>query len=269
MFSLKKTFLLVALCFIGFSIPVMAISNELKVGIIIMHGKGGSPTRMVLGLANTMKDAGFLVSNIEMPWSSSRDYNVNVYDAEKEVDNAISNLRKMGANKVFVAGHSQGGAFALHFAGKHHPDGIICIAPGGNVGNKIFREKLGDTVERAKKLVAQGKGNDKVELFDFEGKKGVYSIITEPIIYLTWFDPKGAMNMNRAAKEVNPEIPILWLVPKNDYPGLRKTNIPLFNMLPKNPHTKLFEPNSDHVGAPSASVDEIIRWISEVVAISQ
>jgi hypothetical protein len=40
----------------------------------------------------------------------------------------------------------------------------------------------------------------------------------------------------------------------------------VFGALPKNPLTKLYEPGSDHLHAPSASVDEIVRWTREVVA---
>jgi pimeloyl-ACP methyl ester carboxylesterase len=256
---------MVTLSLVGLGLPLVAASNEQMVGVVIMHGKGGNPNRHVSDLASTLKDTGFLVANIEMPWSGNRNYDVGVSDAENEVETAISDLRSKGAKKIFVAGHSQGGVFALHFAGNHRPDGIIAIAPGGNVGSNNFREKLGNSVERAIQLVADGKGNEKTRLSDFEGKKGVYPIVTAPLIYLTWFAPDGAMNMRRAAQEANPEIPILWIVAKHDYPGLRKANIPLFDMLPENPNKRLFEPNSDHFDAPSASAEEIVRWISQVV----
>ena len=261
----KNLFFIVSFFIAGFVIPLFASSGEQTVGIVIMHGKGGSPNKHVYDLARKMKTNGYLVANIEMAWSGDRDYDVSVIDAESEVETALSSLREKGAKKVFLAGHSQGGTFALHFAGKHRVDGIICIAPGGNVGSKKFRKKLGSSVKRARKLVNEGKGNETIRLKDFEGKKGTYSIKTTPELYLTWFDPEGAMNTRRAARNANQEIPILWLVAKRDYPGLRKGNMRLFNILPRNPHTRLFEPNSDHRGAPSASANEIVRWISEVV----
>jgi predicted N-acetyltransferase YhbS len=34
-----------------------------------MHGKGGSPTKYVSDLASSLKDEGYLVANLEMPWS--------------------------------------------------------------------------------------------------------------------------------------------------------------------------------------------------------
>jgi hypothetical protein len=55
------------------------------------------------------------------------------------------------------------------------------------------------------------------------------------------------------------------MVAKNDYKGLRKVNIPLFDDLPKNPHTRFKEPSSNHQRAPAASVDFIAEWTKEVV----
>ena len=38
-------------------------------------------------------------------------------------------MRAKGATRLFVAGHSQGGLFAVHYAGQHKVDGVIAIAP--------------------------------------------------------------------------------------------------------------------------------------------
>src|SRR5690348_2471343 len=96
-----------------------AQSPQTKIGIVIMHGKGGSPTRLVADLASFLEDKGYLVANIEMPWSGRRQYDVDVAGAEKEVESALAGLRGKGAKKLFVAGHSQGGLFALHCGGRH------------------------------------------------------------------------------------------------------------------------------------------------------
>jgi len=229
-----------------------------------MHGKGGSPNKYVSDLATRLESKGYIVANIEMPWSGRRNYDVTVRAAENEVATAISTLRSKGAQKVFVAGHSQGGVFALHFAGEHVVDGIIAIAPGGSVGSPTFRDKLSESVANARQLVSEGKSDEKTRLLDFEGSKGTYPIVTTPAIYLAWFDPEGAMNMQRAAQVASPKIPILWIVAERDYPALRKANIPMFETLPRNSFTKLFEPESDHLGAPSASAEEITRWTKEV-----
>ncbi|MDO8305589.1 carboxylesterase [Herminiimonas sp.] len=237
-----------------------------KTGIVIMHGKGGSPMKHVADLASALEAKGYLVANLEMPWSGRRDYDVSVSVAEQEVEAALDSLRSKGANRFFVAGHSQGGLFTLYFARQHRVDGIIAIAPGGNVSNSVFREKVGPSVELAQKLIAEGKGNEKTSLSDYEGSRGSYPLVSTPAAYLGWFDPEGAMNQTAAMKNVNPQIPVLYIGPKGDYPGLLKVRQAMFDALPANPLSKLYEPDTNHLGAPSASVDEIVRWTAEVIS---
>jgi pimeloyl-ACP methyl ester carboxylesterase len=242
--------------------PAEAQSPEAKIGVVIMHGKGGSPTRHVADLASFLEAKGYLITNLEMPWSARRQYDVDVGGAEKEVEAALAELRRRGATKLFVAGHSQGGLFALHCGGTHAIDGVVAIAPGGNVGNLIFRQTLGEAVERARKLVAQGKGDEKTTFIDFEGSKGTFPVSATPVAYLSWFRPDGAMNQSDAAKRV--KVPVLFIAPTGDYPGLLKIKQRMFGALPRHPLTKLYEPDSTHLAAPSASRDEILRWTSQV-----
>jgi dienelactone hydrolase len=246
------------------AVPLSVMAQSEPIGIVIMHGKGGLPSRHVADLARTLESRDYVVANLEMPWSGRRNYDVAVSRAEEEVEAALASLRGKGAKKVFVSGHSLGGLFALHIAGRLSVDGVIAIAPGGSVSSPLFREKLGGSVTRAVQLVAEGKGNEEARLEDFEPSIGTYPVVAVPAAYVTWFDPEGAMNMPRAAKASKPRVPILWIVPKRDYPGLLKTTPSMFRALPANPLTRFYEPDSDHLGAPSASVNEIMRWTREV-----
>jgi alpha-beta hydrolase superfamily lysophospholipase len=236
------------------------------IGIVIMHGKGGSPSKYVSGLALSLERNGYLVANLEMPWSGKREYDVNVDAAAKELQSALGTLRSRGANKLFVAGHSLGALFALYYAGQHPVDGVIALAPGGSVSTPVFREKLGESVKLARSLVTEGKGNERTRLTDYEGAKGTYPVITTPVAYLTWFDPEGAMSLIKAAKAMNPRIPVLYVAPKADYPILLKSKQVIFNALPAHALTKLYEPDSTHLDAPSAARDEILRWTSQVAS---
>lgn len=259
---------LIALIFpvVSILLPLTAIAetSPIKIGVVLMHGKGGSPTKHVSELASSLETRGFLVANLEMPWSGRRNYDVDVRTAEEEIESTLKTLRDKGAKKVFVAGHSQGGLFALYFGGKHVVDGVIAIAPGGNVGNPTFREKLGEHVAMARKFIAEGKAGEKTTLADFEGAKGTYPITATPAAYLTWFDPEGAMNQTTAVHGMNPAVPVLFIAPTNDYPGLLNVKQQMFDALPKNPRTKLYEPNSSHLNAPSASSKEIVEWTTAV-----
>jgi len=263
-----RTFATLALAFVAACLSHLSTAQTPSptIGIVIMHGKGGSPTGYVAGLASSLEGKGYLVANLEMTWSGRRDYDVNVGAAVKEVESALDALRSKGAQKLFVAGHSQGGLFALYFGGKQPVDGIVAIAPGGNVANPIFRDKLGTSVVLARKLIAEGKGDEKARFSDYENAKGTYPILTTPTAYFSWFDPDGAMNQTTEVERMNPQVPVLYIVPTGDYPGLLKVKNQFFSLLPKNPLTRLYAPDSSHINAPSASCDEIVRWTAEVAS---
>ncbi|APW44735.1 alpha/beta hydrolase [Rhodoferax saidenbachensis] len=245
---------------------VLAQSVSPVPGVVVMHGKGGSPQRHVNELAAALASQGYKVANLEMPWSGQREYDAPLDAAEKQVDEAIASLRSQGAAKVFVAGHSQGGLFALYYASRHTVDGAIALAPGGDPGSATPREKLADAVQKAHTLVAEGKGNDKVQLADYEGSKGTTPLHTTPAIYLTWFDPNSALGMLASIQRMPATTPVLYVAPRNDYPALVRINPSLFAALPRHPLTQYYEPSVSHLRAPTASIPEVLEWTRAVSA---
>lgn len=241
-----------------------AQSSAPVLGVVVMHGKGGAPTRHVAELASALRDRGYLVANLDMPWSGRRQYDADVATAEAEVTGAIDGLRASGATHVFVAGHSQGGVFALYLGGRHKADGVIALAPGGNVANKLFIDSLGPVLAEARKLVAEGKGAERTRLMDFEGSKGAFPVVCTPAAYVTWFDPAGAMNQMMSMTNV--KVPVLYVAPTQDYQGLRRVKQRMYNALPAHPLNQLYEPQANHLGAPSAAIEEIVRWTAKVAA---
>jgi pimeloyl-ACP methyl ester carboxylesterase len=256
---MRRRFLaLLAAC--SLALPALA---QTQAGFVVMHGKGGSPTRFVADLARGLEAKGFVVENLEMPWSGRRNYDVDVAAAENEVNQALERLRGKGAQKVFVAGHSQGGLFALHLGGRLPLDGVAAIAPGGNVASEFYRRQVGASLEEARAYVAAGKGAERQRLMDYESR--AYPVSAVPAAYVTWFDPDGAMNQFRALKALPANLPVLYVSPTGDYPALRRAKDNVFSALPKTPHTRLYEPNVDHLNSPAASVDEIARWANEIL----
>ncbi|MDZ7938277.1 MAG: alpha/beta hydrolase [Rhodoferax sp.] len=233
-------------------------------GIVVMHGKGGSPTRLVNELAGALESHTYRVANLEMPWSGRREYDAGVDAAVQEVDAAIRGLRERGAVKIFVAGHSQGGLFALFYSSRHAVDGVIAIAPGGDPTTTTPREKLAGAVQQARVLVAQGKGGEKAQLADYEGSKGITPVETTPAIYMSWFDPEGELGMATALKRIPATVPVLYIAPTNDYPALVRINPSLFKALALHPLTQFYEPNATHMRAPTASISKILEWTRAV-----
>jgi len=242
-----------------------AMAQAPAIGVVVLHGKGGT-TKWVAPLAAGLERKGYLVATLEMPWSGRRHYDVDVDAADREVEAALEGLRAKGAKKVFVAGHSQGGVFVLHYGSTHPVDGIIAIAPGGNVGNQVFTRQVGASVERARKMVAEGKGADKETFEDFEGGRGSFSVTASAASYLSWFDPQGAMNQVKSSKAIDPRVPVLFVAPTGDYPGLQRVKGTMFGALPTNPLTRMAEPRASHLEAPEASIEEVARWTAEVAA---
>ncbi len=245
--------------------PVFA-QNAPAAGIVVMHGKGGRPERHVNLLAEALESKGWLVANIEMPWSGRREYDVDVAAAEKEVTAALDGLRAKGAKKVFIAGHSQGGVFALHYASRHPLAGVIPIAPGGSVDSPVYAQNVGSAVALAKRMVAEGKGSERGTFKDYEGSRGTNDVHTTAAVYLTWFDPNGAMNQGKSSRAIPAAVPVLYVAPRNDYPGLIRIKSSMFSALPSNSQTRIADIDSDHLNAPRNSVDEIARWIGEVIS---
>lgn len=253
-----------ALACLGFH-GAQAADTANAIGVVIMHGKSGSPQKNVNGLASTLESKGVAVANMEMPWSGRREYDVGVKQAEQEVLASLQSLRDKGAKKLFVAGHSQGGIFALHFGSQHPVDGVIAIAPGGNAAASVFQEQLREPLAKARELVAEGKGNEKARLADYESSKGTFPVSTTPANYLDWFDTAGAMNQVKASRALK-TTPVLYVAPTRDYPGLARVKPQMVQALPPNPLTKVIEPSASHLDAPGAAAQDIYSWMQDVAA---
>ena len=83
------------------------------IGIVLMHGKTGSPNTVIDQLATALQSAGYLVDTPEMCWSRRRIYDRPFLDCLTEIDSAIGRLKGRGAGRIVVAGMSQGGDAAL------------------------------------------------------------------------------------------------------------------------------------------------------------
>lgn len=254
-------FAVIALTTVLFAAPVCAQDSP-AIGIVVMHGKGGGPGGLVKPLADGLEARGFRVANLQMPWSGERKYNADVATAVKEVDAAVAELRGKGAKKIFIAGHSQGAVFALHYASSHALDGLVIIAHGGNVATNFYQQQVGSSVSRARDLVAAGKGGEAGEFDEFEGGKGFWKVRTTAATYLSWFDPDGAMNQMKSSAALPKTLPVLHVAPTSDYPALLRAKQEMFDAL-STPVKRLYEPSSDHRNAPRDAAGEIARWVSE------
>ena len=257
MYGRLPVFAFLILAFVG----TACLADPGSTGIVLLHGNG-HPTKAIGPLVKELENRGFHVTNPEMPWSIDRRYDKDVDAAVEQVKAAFEELKSKGADKLIIAGHSKGGVFALYYASMYPVDGLVAIAPGGNVAGKRYKKELGDSVAKAKKLIKAGKGDAVATFKDLEGSRGVTSLETTASSYFSWYGREGAMNSKLSAERLGSNVPVLWIVPTDDYPGLKKSNRSLFDSFPSNSHTKLYEPSANHKTAPAVSVEEISGWLS-------
>jgi pimeloyl-ACP methyl ester carboxylesterase len=254
-----------ALLFLSLPAPAAAADNA-AVGVIVMHGKWGSPQGLVNGLADALQSQGFLVANPEMPWSGRRSYDKSVDGADAEIDAEIAKLRDKGAKQIFLVGHSLGAAYALHYASRTTVNGMVAIAPGHIPEGRRYTELYADEVRKARELVAAGKSDEMVWFLDFNTGNRRDRIKASAASFLSYFDPAGPMNMTRNVTTVKPGVPLLWMVPTREEQPLRDGMVSLYGNLPSNPGNQFIEPDSDHLQAPAVATPQIIDWIRAVAA---
>jgi len=257
--------LLAAIAFSLVAAPA-AGADPASAGVIVMHGKWGSPQRIVNGLADALRDQGFLVASPEMPWSRLRSYDRSVDGADVEIDAEIAKLRNQGAKRIFLVGHSLGAAYALHYASRTTIDGIVAIAPGHRPEVKRIADFLDADVRNARELAASGKGDEMVWFVDFNTGNRRDRIKAGAASFLSYFDPAGPMNMARNVTTVKPGVTVLWMVPTREEQPQRDGVVSLYGKLPPNPRNKFVEPDSDHLQAPAAATPQVIDWIRAVAA---
>jgi pimeloyl-ACP methyl ester carboxylesterase len=244
-----------------------APASDLRgLGVVYLHGKGGWPGGFDGGIVSSLKDEGALAATPEMPWSFHRRYDASYDQAMAEIDAAVAGLKKSGANRIVIIGHSLGANAAIGYAARHpNIAGVAALAPGHlpEVGN--LREYVGDAVARAKTLVANGKGNVPQTFPDMA--QGIPMTATAtPIVYLSWFDPDGPAVIPKNAAAIGAAampVPLLWVAGKLD-PIDRRGPEYAFDAAAKNPKSKYVEVFAGHLTTPLVARQQVVDWINSL-----
>ena len=233
-----------------------------QVGIVLLHGIGATGASME-PLAARWRAAGWRVATPDLPYGGPAAFSRPVGEADRIVRRELQRLRSEGAQKLVLAGFSLGGFFAARIAGREPVDALVAIAPNGGADMK----KLDDELQRARQLIAQGRGDQPTPMQDAAvvGDERYELPAAVPSAYVTWFDPQGEMNWRRVWQGLKPGMPVLLVVPTRDLANLRAVKRELWQGLPPHPANRLYEPRSDHLGAPMAAADESVRWIRATV----
>jgi len=262
MIRLKWLYLILAL--VGVGVTTVAPASDPAVGVVLLHGKWDTANSHVSGLATYLRREGFLVKNPEMPWSGQREYDKDFDAAMTEIDEAVAALRKEGATKIVVGGHSMGANAALHYAGRTKVDGLLVMAPGHFAEGKKTQELVESSVAKAREMVAAGKGSDAARFEDFNTGGRRKSVKCPAGSYLSYFDPAGPMNAHKNAAAVKPDTPVLWIVGTKEESGPKTIGSAVHGLLPANAASKSVEVNADHLNTPDAAKAEVKDWLKNL-----
>ena len=242
--------------------PLPATAGEAsEVGIVLMHGKWGSPNRNIDQLADSLRNAGYKVSTPEMPWSLSHSYDKSFEQAMAQIDFTVAVLKANGAKRIIVAGHSLGANAALAY-GAHHPGllGVMAIAPGHTPELPDFRVRMADKLEEAKAKLASGHGDEAVTFTDLNQGR-MKSITLSAAIFVSYFDPNGLANM--PANAAHQSAPTLVVAGTDDrLTGLGQDY--LFNRLPPDNRNRYLLVEAGHLETPTVAKGQIVEWVESI-----
>src|SRR6476619_2424327 len=146
-----------------------------RLGVILLHGKLGTPTERRAGLdviARDLQARGHRVALPVMPWSETGWLTIDsdVPAVLASLDAIAASLKAEGASRIVVAGHSLGANVALAYAANRGGvAGLVMAAPGHIPGSLTRRDEgVRAALARARELVAAGRGDER-----FVGPDGI------------------------------------------------------------------------------------------------
>jgi pimeloyl-ACP methyl ester carboxylesterase len=239
--------------------PSIAQQGSLSgLGIVLIHGKGGTPTTGIEGLHESLKRAGALVDAPEMPWSARRIYDATFDQAMTEIDAATERLKMAGATRIAVVGHSLGANAAIGYGARRKDlHGVVALAPGHLPEAWALRARTAGAIAEAKKMIAAGKGNVRRSFPDLA--QGIpFQVNATPEVYLSMFDPDGPAVMPKNAAAI--EVPLLWIVGVADPMVLHGKDY-VYGRGTRHPKSKYVVSASMHLSTPYQARGQIIDWL--------
>lgn len=241
------------------------------VGVVLMHGKnpGGPNWQGTQGLVGKLEQAGVHVLEPEMPWSRRRYIDADFDTAMREIDSQVKALRAKGAQRIVLAGHSMGCPAAMPYAARHGGvDALVLLAPGHVPVAYFNRPQLAivrESVEKAREMVARGKGDLANQAFSDINQGNRLTVFTTAKTYLSYFDPTGDAEMSITAPRIGVGVPVLWVIGRSD-PLFAAGRAYVFDKLPANPRSRHLEIDANHLTTPALASDQVVAWLAEAFA---
>jgi dienelactone hydrolase len=212
-------------------------------GVVLIHGKRGD-TGNLAGLASSLSKEGAAVVQPTMSWTSRyRTYGETL----SEIGGHVAALGSQGAKRIALVGQSLGANVALGFGAQHGGiDAVVALAPGHQPDR--FAAKTAESLARAKKLVAAGRGSE-VATFRDVNQGAEFDISTTAAAYVSFFDPSGPALMARNAGNLK-GAKLLWVVGSADA-GARAVAR----------GGEIMTVQAGHGDTPNAGASKVVGWL--------
>lgn len=234
------------------------------IGVVVMHGKEGRAEGMQ-SVVSALAGAGHKTIAPTLPWSRMRIYDKSVADSLLEIDDAVAALKSQGAKRIVVYGHSQGGSVALRYAAKRPGlAGVVLSAPAHNPDSETARRLFGKDLERARALIAAGKGDERHSFLDANGgdARGLrtFGVVMPPKMYVSWWgEDDGELHSPRNAAAISPAIPVLFLVARND--RFARPQADVYDKAPQHSLSRHLIIDTDHMGILEDGMPQLLEWL--------
>lgn len=238
-----------------------------KLGVILMHGKMtfslsarrgyGAPPDRLAEIKSAIRNAGFKLASPQMPWTQDRVYSSSYGEMLGQIAGVAAELKAQGAERIVVGGHSMGANAAIGYAAqKGNVVGVIAIAPGHFPGAPGFQRATGESVAKARAMVASGHGDEQASFVD--SNMGQHDTVrTTAAHYLSFFDPDGAAVIPKNVSRLR--APVLWVVAEDD--PLGRLGETYFAKVPPNPLSRYLVVPGGHLEAPGEAASAVVAWL--------
>jgi pimeloyl-ACP methyl ester carboxylesterase len=243
------------------TISSAALAAGSDIGVVLMHGKWGTPEKGIAPVEQELRGAGIAVTSKEMPWSDRRAYDATWDEAMAQIDGEVAALRAAGARRIVVGGQSMGANVALGY-GARRPDiaGVMALAPGHLPERAAHQRDIAESLEKARRLMGGSSANQYANFSDFNQGRS-REVSAKPAVYLSYFDPQGPAVMPVNAAALSPRVALLWVVGTKD-PLYGEGRSYAFDRAPANPHSRFATVDADHFETPLAARRIALEWLN-------